>query len=114
LLKQHHEPRERRLIGPADGPVVIEDFDDGSSGYSAELFLSALICRRDWSRVELFAGASPSKLLMSKVLAVPTKPFWLRRLLQMERLFSELRKGSTKPFLSRVKMNFEKARSCAY
>ena len=33
LWKQHPPPSERKTKAPADGPVVMEDFDDGWPGY---------------------------------------------------------------------------------
>ena len=33
LWKQHPDPHEGKIKAPADGPVVLEDFDDGWPGY---------------------------------------------------------------------------------
>ena len=33
LWKQDPEPREGKIKAPADGPVVMEDFDEGWHGY---------------------------------------------------------------------------------
>ena len=33
LWKQYPDPREGKIKAPEDGPVVMEDFDDGWPGY---------------------------------------------------------------------------------
>ncbi len=39
LWKQHPDPREGKIKTPADGPVVMEDFDDGWPGYEEPVFV---------------------------------------------------------------------------
>jgi hypothetical protein len=37
--KQHPDPQDAKIKAPADGPVVIEDFDDGWPRYEELLFV---------------------------------------------------------------------------
>ncbi len=40
LWKQDPEPREGKIKAPADGPVVMEDFDDGWPGYEEPVIIT--------------------------------------------------------------------------
>jgi len=39
LWKHHNDPHEGKIKAPADGPVVMEDFDDGWPGYEEPVFV---------------------------------------------------------------------------
>jgi hypothetical protein len=39
LWKQHPDPHEGKITGPEDGPVVMEDFDDGWPGYQEPVYV---------------------------------------------------------------------------
>jgi hypothetical protein len=39
LLKQHRSYQERTITAPADGPVVIEDFDEGWPVYEEPVII---------------------------------------------------------------------------
>jgi len=40
LWKQHPQPHETKTKVPADGPVVLDDFDDGWPGYEEPVIIS--------------------------------------------------------------------------
>jgi hypothetical protein len=38
LWKQQHDPHEGKIKAAADGPVVLQDYDDGWPGYEEPVF----------------------------------------------------------------------------
>ena len=104
LWKEPPDPHEEKSKAPADGPVVMEDFDDGWPGYEEPVYVPSPTSPDQRQASGLMGSLTePSKLRVERSRRCgQASPKRMRPRLAVEGIMKSIAAGSRKPAVERL------------